>query len=78
MSSLKSLLIYLLAQVASIAFVCTYLERDQQGPILYRKAHNLRFGAGYNTHVARPSLPLRRIQVTPLAFAARLDLRARE
>ena len=35
--------------------LCTYLERDQQGPILYRKAYNLRFGAGYNTHVARPS-----------------------
>ena len=34
---------------------CTYLERDQQGPILYRKAYNLRFGAGYNTHVERPS-----------------------
>jgi hypothetical protein len=35
--------------------LCSHLERDQQGPILYRKAHNLRFGAGYNTHVARPS-----------------------
>ena len=35
--------------------LCTFLERDQQGPILYRKAHNLRFGSGYNTHIARPS-----------------------
>ncbi len=35
--------------------LCTYLERDQQGPIIYRKAHNLRFGSGYNTHMARPS-----------------------
>lgn len=35
--------------------LCSHLERDQQGPILYRKAHNLRFGSGYNTHVARPS-----------------------
>jgi len=35
--------------------LCSYLERDQQGPILYRKAHNLRFGAGYNTHIERPS-----------------------
>jgi hypothetical protein len=35
--------------------LCTYLERDQQGPIIYRKAHNLRFGSGYNTHAARPS-----------------------
>ncbi len=35
--------------------LCTALEREQQGPILYRKAHNLRFGAGYNTHIARPS-----------------------
>lgn len=35
--------------------LCTFLERDQQGPILYRKAHNLRFGSGYNTHIARPA-----------------------
>ncbi len=35
--------------------LCSYLERDQQGPILYRKAHNLHFGAGYNTHIERPS-----------------------
>jgi hypothetical protein len=35
--------------------LCSHLERDQQGPILYRKAHNLRFGAGYNTHAVRPS-----------------------
>lgn len=42
-------------QAARMDKLCTYLERDQQGPILYRKANNLRFGAGYNTHVARPS-----------------------
>ena len=42
-------------QAARMDQLCTYLERDQQGPILYRKAHNLRFGAGYNTHIARPS-----------------------
>lgn len=42
-------------QAARMDRLCTNLERDQQGPILYRKASNLKFGAGYNTHVARPS-----------------------
>jgi len=42
-------------QAARMERLCTYLERDQQGPILYRKASNLRFGTGYNKHVARPS-----------------------
>ena len=42
-------------QAARMDRLCTYLQRDQQGPILYRKASNLRFGSGYNTHVEQPS-----------------------
>jgi len=42
-------------QAARMDKLCSYLERDQQGPIIYRKANNLRFGSGYNTHVERPS-----------------------
>jgi hypothetical protein len=42
-------------QAARMDKFCTYLERDQQGPILYRKAANLKFGTAYNTIVARPA-----------------------
>ncbi len=42
-------------QAARMGKLCTYLERDQQGPILYRKAANLRFGSGYNTIAAKPA-----------------------
>jgi hypothetical protein len=42
-------------QAARMEKLCTYLERDQQGPILYRKAHNLRFGSGYNKIAAKPA-----------------------
>ncbi|MEZ0276601.1 MAG: M14 family zinc carboxypeptidase [Roseimicrobium sp.] len=42
-------------QAARMDKLCTYLERDQQGPILYRKAHNLRFGSGYNKIAAKPA-----------------------
>lgn len=41
-------------QAARMDLLCTLLERDQQGPILYRKSANLRFGAGYNKGFANP------------------------
>ena len=42
------------AQAMRMDRLCTLLERDQQGPILYRKAGNLRFGSGYNKIIAQP------------------------
>jgi len=42
-------------QAARLEMLATLLERDQQGPILYRKAVNLRFGTGYNTITAKPA-----------------------
>lgn len=42
-------------QAARMEKLCAYLERDQQGPILYRKAMNLKFGSGYNTISAKPA-----------------------
>jgi murein tripeptide amidase MpaA len=40
---------------AHMDVLCTHLERDQQGPIAYRKADNLAFGDGYNVNKDRPS-----------------------
>ena len=41
-------------QAARMGILCAHLEREQQGPILYRQSSNLRFGAGYNTKFASP------------------------
>lgn len=41
-------------QAARMDLLCSALERDQQGTILYRKAWNLGFGKGYNTKFASP------------------------
>jgi hypothetical protein len=42
-------------QAARMDVLCTHLEREQQGSILYRKSGNLRFGSGYNKSVAQPA-----------------------
>jgi hypothetical protein len=42
-------------QAARMEKLCTLLERNQQGPILYRKSSNLKFGSGYNTISAKPA-----------------------
>ncbi|RBP46040.1 zinc carboxypeptidase [Roseimicrobium gellanilyticum] len=42
-------------QAGRLDALCTHLEREQQGPILYRKSGNLRFGSGYNKITAQPA-----------------------
>ncbi len=44
-------------QAARLDKFSSYLERDQQGHILYAKSHNFRFGFGYN-HYADTVPPL--------------------
>ncbi len=41
-------------QAARMERLCTLLERDQQGTILYRKQVNLKFGQGYNKKFDSP------------------------
>ncbi len=42
-------------QAARLERLTTFLERGQQGSILYSQQNNLRFGTGYNTMAQKPS-----------------------